>query len=132
MFDFYASCSTIGDRYHLSLDRMLLEARAIFPNRGFADVNLVISHRRRVAINEKVQAIRYRTAQPDDVLRIAAVKQHGLNLPQKMILWPGVRFTAVLGGLSKKGSIKTSCCGSWIGTPLTSNSFALREGKRTM
>ena len=103
LFDFYASCSTIGDRYHLSLDRMLVEARTLFPNRGFADVNLVISHRRRVAINQRVQGIKYFADGPDYVLKIAAIKQHGVNLPQDMILWPGVRLTAVLDGLSKEG-----------------------------
>ena len=103
LFEFYASCSTIGSRFGLPLEEMLRAAREAFPNRGFGDVNLVISHRRRIAINQKVQAIKYRTDNPEDILRIAAIKQHGVNLPQNMILWPGVRLTAVLDGLSKEG-----------------------------
>ena len=103
LIDFYASCSTIGSRFTLPLDEMIRHARDAFPGRGFADVNLVIRHRRRLAINQKVQAIKYRTGDPGDVLRIAAVKQHGVNIPQNMILWPGVRLTAVLDGLSKEG-----------------------------
>ncbi|MDA8584301.1 AAA family ATPase [bacterium] len=68
LFDFYASCSTMGDRYHLPLDRMLAEARLKVTNKGFGDVNLVISHRRRIAIKQKVQATQYRKAGPMDVL----------------------------------------------------------------
>ena len=52
---------------------MLRHAREAFPNRGFGEVNLVISHRRRLAINQKVQAIKYRLARPEDALRIDAV-----------------------------------------------------------
>ena len=101
--DFYASLSTIGWRCELPLTEMLAEARQAFANRGFADVNLVISHRQRVMINKRVQDLRVREERPSDVLRLEAIKQTGVNTPQEMRLWKGVLLTAVLDGLTKEG-----------------------------
>ena len=103
LFDFYASCSTIGSRIGLPLEEMLRDAREAFPTRGFADVNLVISHRRRLAINERFQAIRLIEEKPTEILRMSAVRQPGLNSTQDMILWQGVMLTAVLDGITKDG-----------------------------
>ena len=82
---------------------MLKHAREAFPKRGFADVHLVISHRRRIAINERVQAMRLLSEKPTDILTISAVRQPGLNATQDMILWQGVILTAVLDGITKDG-----------------------------
>ena len=106
LFDFYSSCSTIGSRYHMSLEAMISEARLLFPKKGFGDVNLVISHRRRININQQVQTLEIRKAAPPEYLRITASKQPGLNAPQNMILLPGVCLTAVLDGITKEGIYK--------------------------
>ena len=49
LFDLYSSFSTIGSRYHLSLAEMIEVARHL-PNRGYADVNLTISHGPEVSV----------------------------------------------------------------------------------
>ena len=82
---------------------MVAEARKAFPSQGFAQVNLVISHKRRVSINAKIQARRLREERPADVLCLTAYKQSVANVSQPMVLWKGVPLTAVLDGLSKCG-----------------------------
>ena len=66
-------------------------------------MNLVISHKRRVSINSKVQAARIRRERPAETLQLPASKHSGLNATQNMVLWQGVPLTAVLDGLSKYG-----------------------------
>ena len=82
---------------------MVAEARKVFPSQGFAQINLVISHKRRVSINAKVQARRLREERPADVLCLPAYKQSVSNVSQAMVLWKGVPLTVVLDGLSKYG-----------------------------
>ena len=103
LFDFYSSCSHSGWRYALPLEDLVNEARRRFPNKGFGDVNLVISHKRRVAINMRVQANRLRKERPTDTLHLGTWKQALANTSQPMILWPGVPLTAALDGLSRCG-----------------------------
>ena len=78
-------------------------AREAFPECGFADVNLVISHRRRLIIHERVQAMRLLADKPTDILRTSATRQPGLNATQDMVLWSNVVLTAVLDGITKDG-----------------------------
>ena len=103
LFDFYSSCATSGSWFSLSLVEMVAEARKAFPSQGFADINLVISHKRRISINAKVQARRLREERPADVLCLAGHKQSTANISQPMVLWKGIPLTAVLDGLSKYG-----------------------------
>ena len=53
LFEFYSSRSHIGWRFNHSLADQLAEARRLFPSKGYADVNLVISHKRRGAYQLK-------------------------------------------------------------------------------
>ena len=103
LFAFYSSCVTSGWRFSPPLVEMVADARKILPSQGFAEINLVISHKRRVSINAKVQARRLREERPVDVICLAAYKQSVSNVSQPMVLWKGVSLTAVLDGLSKYG-----------------------------
>ena len=56
---------------------------------------LVISHKRRVAINAALQRVRFREAQPEH-LRLPAIEMQVACETQEMILWPGVILVGVL------------------------------------
>ena len=71
----YASCSTIGFKFELLLDYMLRHARETSPSRGFADVNLVLSHRRRLAIKGIVQHIMCNEQKPTEVFITPATRK---------------------------------------------------------
>ena len=45
----------------------------------------------------------FREDKPSNVLRLAAIQQTGVNMPQDMLLWKSVLLTAVLDGLTKEG-----------------------------
>ena len=54
LFDYYTSLTSSGDRFNRPLQEVLQEARKMFPRKkGFPDFSLVISHRQRIAINQK-------------------------------------------------------------------------------
>ena len=55
--ELYPSFSTIGSRFHLGLAEMIEVAHQL-PNKGYADVNLTISHAERRRINAAVMAQR--------------------------------------------------------------------------
>ena len=82
---------------------MISEPQRLFPYKKLGDVNLVISHKRRVAINMSVQANRLRKEKPKDTLQLGAWKHAVANTSHAMILWPGVPLTAVLDGLTGCG-----------------------------
>ena len=90
----------------MSLEAMISEARLLFPKKGFGDVNLVISHRRRININQQVQTIEFRRASPSEYIRITATKQPGLNAPQNMICMPRRLSFCSLGRNDQGGDLR--------------------------
>ena len=74
---------------------MLRDAREAFPKRCCPGVKWVISHRRRLAINERVQAMGFLAGKLTDDLRISARRQSGMNATQDMITWRDVVLAVV-------------------------------------
>ena len=103
LFEFYKSCSTIGSMYNQPLATMLVAAKERFPFRGLAEINLVISHRRRVSLNKRCQKEAFERLAPKEYLELLAQPSSAANAPQDMILWLGFPLIAVLDGISKIG-----------------------------
>ena len=88
LFDFYSRLAegSVG----------VQEARLRFPDQGVATHSLVISHKRRVAINRASQQLRFKQEQPAEYLALPAIDMECLNETQDMTLWQGVILVAVL------------------------------------
>jgi hypothetical protein len=86
LFSFYASL-VHGER---PLAECIAAAREQFGLRGHAEHNLVISHRRRVSINRRLN----RAAKPAEgaVWVPVALVRSDMNEAQSMWLWPGLRM----------------------------------------
>ena len=66
LFNFYRNLAE-GDQ---PLTEQIQAARASFPDKGMATHSLVISHKRRVAMNAAVQRQKFREAAPEHYLRL--------------------------------------------------------------
>ena len=99
LWDLYSSMATTGWRIGQPLAEMIEAARAL-PRRGWADVNLVVSHARRRAVIRDVMAQRLAAESPAETLTIP--KGTDAN-SQEIQVWPGVVLTAVLDGISRFG-----------------------------
>ncbi|CAE7939337.1 pfh1, partial [Symbiodinium necroappetens] len=79
-------------------------ARQRFPRRGEPEVCLVISHAKRLQINEREN----RRRAPEDALLVeyAGPETAGTNAPQTMRVWPGLRLVGA-GGKVQKGVFVT-------------------------
>ena len=79
-------------------------ARQRFPRRGEPEVCLLISHAKRLQINEREN----RRRAPEDALLVqyAGPETAGTNAPQTMRVWPGLRLVGA-GGKVQKGVFVT-------------------------
>ena len=78
------------------------EARRRFPRRGEPDVSLVISHAKRLQINEREN----RRLAPADALLVQYEARGAVptNAPQTMRVWPGLRLIGAGGKVQKEPS----------------------------
>ena len=89
LFSWYSSLVAGGRRFCTPLADVVAEARRAFTFQGPAQHNLVISHRKRVALNAQLNKL-YKTS--DSLfLRAAAVKGQ-LNAAQAMWVWAGIEL----------------------------------------
>ena len=79
-------------------------ARQRFPRRGEPEVCLVISHAKRLQINEREN--RRRAPQDALLVQYAGPETAGTNAPQTMRVWPGLRLVGA-GGKVQKGVFVT-------------------------
>ena len=94
----------VDEAEQVSLPEALREARQRFPRRGEPDVSLVISHAKRLQINDRENR---RLAPPGAlVLRYEARGAVPTNAPQTMRVWPGLRLIGA-GGKVQKGTFVT-------------------------
>ena len=97
LFDLYASFSTIGSQFHLSLQEMI---DRVPKKNKYGDINLVISHACRKKIISAVIQQRLKEQQPKNILTIPKGSDHN---SQEILLWEGQVVTAVLDSVSKHG-----------------------------
>ena len=90
LFNFYRSL--VEDK--LPLEEQIKAARVSFPDKGMATHTLVISHKRRVAINTSVQRARFQEAK--EHIKLPPVEMQVACETQEMLLWRGVILVAVL------------------------------------
>ncbi len=103
LFAYYSSLIAGGTRFHQSIADVLAEARRMFPEAP-ARHNLVISHRKRVAINRQMNNANV----GQGAVFLKASPTHGQNnATQSMWLWPGLEVLGVCSAV-KKG-IRTNC-----------------------
>ena len=90
LFDFYTRLIPSGDLYGQSVEVAVQLARTRFKYEGVCDLNLTLSHRKRIAINKKVNLYK----KPDDAIFLPCpqLRRLSLNAPQSMWIWPGLEL----------------------------------------
>ena len=99
LFDFYCSLIPEGSRVERPLSEVVAEAREKFRFDGPADHNLVISHRKRVALNTELNELH----KPTGAIRVEPKHKKPGALTQPMWLWPGIRL---LGAATEGDRVK--------------------------
>ena len=99
-------------------------ARQRFPRRGEPEVCLVISHAKRLQINEREN----RRRAPEDALLVqyAGPETAGTNAPQTMRVWPGLRLVGAGGKVQRGVFVTVSEVGERV-TLESGQSFEPRE-----
>ena len=94
LFDFYTRLIPGGDLYDQPIEEAVPLAREKFTYEGVCDLNLVLSHRKRIAINRKVNVYK----KPDDAVFLPCpkLKRLSLNAPQEMWIWPELELLGCL------------------------------------
>jgi hypothetical protein len=124
LFDFYSSLIPGGSRAELPVHECVAQARAVFQSSAPARWNLVISHRRRCAINaERNRA----EAPPTAVLLEVSGRQARGNGAQSMLLWPGIQ----LFGCTTAAAVRNGCLYTVESVDAESQTLVL-EGVGTM
>jgi hypothetical protein len=99
LFNFYGSLIPGGSRVERPLSEVVAEAREKFRFDGPADHNLVISHRKRVALNTELNELH----RPGVAIRVEPKHKKPGALTQPMWLWPGIRL---LGAATEGDKVK--------------------------
>ena len=94
----------VDEPEQIPLAEAVREARRRFPRRGEPDVSLVISHAKRLQINEREN----RRLAPADALLVEYEARGAVptNAPQTTRVWPGLRLIGA-GGKVQKGTFLT-------------------------
>jgi hypothetical protein len=92
LFNFYTRLIPGGDLFGLPIQSAVAQARERFTYQGVCELNLVLSHRKRVEINRRCN-LHFR---PAGAIYLPCPLQNrvALNAPQPMWIWPGL---ALLG-----------------------------------
>jgi hypothetical protein len=90
LFDFYTRLIPGGDLYEQPIQDAVKLARQQFTYVGICDLNLTLSHRKRIAINRKVNLHK----KPGDAVFLPCPKLKRLsqNAPQEMFIWKGLEL----------------------------------------
>ena len=105
LFRFYASLVECGSRVCLPLSEAIHQAKAQFKYSGFCRWNLVISHRKRILINERIN--KEMAPRDPNVVKLEVVgRTYRGNCGQPMIIWPGIQLLACV---STRRGISTGC-----------------------
>ena len=90
LFDFYTRLIPVGDLYDQPVEIAVKLAQEKFTYDGVCDLNLTLSHRKRIAINRKVNLHK----KPDDAIFLPCPKLQRLsqNAPQEMFIWKGLEL----------------------------------------
>ena len=94
LFDFYTRLIPGGDLYDQPIQEGVRLAREKFTYEGVCDLNLVLSHRKRITINRKVNMHK----KPEDAIFLPCpkLKRLSLNAPQEMWIWPELELLGCL------------------------------------
>jgi hypothetical protein len=120
LFGFYASLVGNGSRVALPLRTLVAEARVAFNFGGFCRSNLVISHRKRVWLNRKIN---------EELAPPAAVKLEIYGRPlrgnsaQTMLIWPGIQLLGAVP--TERKGIRNGCL--YTVTEIGEDSVRLQE-----
>ena len=94
LFGFYTRLIPGGNLFGLPIQSAVNQAREKFTYQGICQLNLVLSHRKRVELNRRCNL--HFKAQDAIYLPCSLQKRVALNVPQPMWVWPGL---ALLGCL---------------------------------
>ena len=95
LFDFYTRLIVGGDLHGQPVSNAVAIARQKFTYKGVCELNLVLSHRRRVALN-KVCNLHFKPESGAIFIPCRLQKRIALNAPQPMWVWPGLTLVACL------------------------------------
>ena len=95
LFRFYTRLIPGGDLFGLPVATAVAQARERFTYKGVAELNLVLSHRKRVQLNKQCN-LHFRPAAGAVYLPCALQKRVALNAPQAMWVWGGQKLLGCL------------------------------------
>ncbi len=105
LFDFYASLVGGCSKSTTPLHEVVQQAKARFSFAGFCPHNLVISHRKRIALNRQINQ------QLAPTLGVVRLEVHGRpvrgNSAQTMLLWPGIQLLGAVP--TERRGIRNGC-----------------------
>ena len=121
---FFLQWLRVDEAEQVPLREAVQMARQRFPRRGEPEVCLVISHAKRLQINEREN----RRRAPEDALLVqyAGPETAGTNAPQTMRVWPGLRLVGAGGKVQKGVFVTVSEVGERV-TLESGQSFEPRE-----
>jgi len=105
LFEFYASLIKDGSRWEAPLRDAVGAAKAAFAFKGFCRSNLVISHRKRIQLNARINQ---ELAPPMVAIKLEVTSRtlRG-NCAQTMFIWPGIQL---LGSVpTERKGIRNGC-----------------------
>ena len=105
LFNFYTRLIPGGDLFGSPVAAAVAQAREVFTYKGICELNLVLSHRKRVEINRRCNM--HFKALGAIYLPCPLQKRVALNAPQPMWIWPGIKLLGCLP-IEKQG-IRNGC-----------------------
>ena len=94
LFRFYTRLIPRGDLFGLPVATAVAQARERFTYQGVCELNLVLSHRKRMKLNKRCN-LHFRHAGAI-YLPCGMQKRVALNAPQPMFVWPGQKLLGCL------------------------------------
>lgn len=112
LFDYYSSLIPGGSRFEQPLFEVLREAKAKFTYEGFCPSNLVISHRKRIVLNERLnkelnEKLNKQLACKDALRLEITGRTYRGNAAQTMLIWPGIQLMGSVP--SEKRGVRNGC-----------------------
>ena len=104
LFTFYASLVKVGLRNNPTLRSVIAEAKALFNHTGPCRSNLVISHKKRIALNRQINE---ELAPPCAVRLVIGGRLLRGNSAQTMLIWPGIQLLGAVP--TERRGIRNGC-----------------------
>ena len=106
LFDFYTRLIPGGDLFGLAVATAVAQARARFTYQGVCELNLVLSHRKRIELNRRCN-LHFKPTAGAVYLQCPLAKRVALNAPQPMWVWPWLKMLGCV--VIERQGIRNAC-----------------------